>query len=65
MRTPTSIPYAGVICHLHGNIDIDKDNYIQQMNDPNARWKCPICKQDCAFDYSRYEELHPEIFDET
>lgn len=65
MRTPTSIPYAGVICRLHGFIDIDEGNYTQQMRNPNARWKCPICKQDCEFDDNRYEELHPETFNET
>ena len=60
MRTPTRVPYAGVICRLHGHIDIEKAEYIKQMADPNARWKCPICRQDAEFDDNRYEELHPE-----
>ena len=59
-RTPTRIPYAGVICRQHGEIDIEKDDYVRQMNDPHARWKCPICKQFVEFNDARYEELHPE-----
>lgn len=64
MRKPTYIPYAGVICRLHGHIDIDKDDYIKQMNDVNTLWKCPICKAPAEFDDNRYEVLHPESVDE-
>lgn len=54
------MPYAGVICRLHGHIDIEKADYDQQMASPSTRWKCPICKQDVEFDDDRFEELHPE-----
>ena len=60
MRTPTFVPYAGVTCRQHGDIDINYDDYMRQMRDPNARWKCPICKMTAEFNDSRFEELNPE-----
>ena len=55
-----SLPYAGVICPYHGAVDIDKINYITQMNNPNARWKCPKCGAVSEFNDERFEELNPE-----
>ena len=60
MRTPTITPYAGILCRIHGNVDIDKDNYLQQMARPNSKWVCPKCGADSIFDDDRYEELNPQ-----
>jgi hypothetical protein len=59
-RHPTRIPYAGVICRLHGKVDIEQADYVAQMNDVHSRWRCPICKQFAEFDDDRYEQLHPQ-----
>ena len=53
-------PYAGVICPVHGHVDIDRDTYIWEMNRPNSRWMCPKCGSVSDFDGDRYEELNPE-----
>lgn len=58
-------PYAGVLCPIHGAVDIDKDEYMRQMSNPNARWACPICRSVSEFDEERYEELNPEISNES
>lgn len=50
--------YAGVICPEHGKVDIDYQEYMNQMFRPNERWVCPICKQIAEFDYVRYEEIN-------
>jgi len=57
-------PYAGILCRLHGNVDIDQANYDAQMARPNSLWRCPKCGMDCDFDDERFEELHPEINEE-
>ena len=60
MRTPTIIPYAGILCCIHGNVDIDYKNYIDQMARPNSKWVCPKCGAVSEFDDDRYEELNPQ-----
>lgn len=52
-------PYAGIVCTYHGEVDIDKDEYIHQMGRPDARWKCPKCGGTSDFNDERYEELNP------
>lgn len=52
------IPYAGVICRQHGNVDIDKAEYDRQMSNPNSRWKCPRCGSVSEFDDERFEEIN-------
>lgn len=56
----SGLPYAGVICPIHGAVDIDQINYTMQMRDPWAKWKCPKCGAISAFDDDRYEELHQQ-----
>ena len=60
MRRPTRIPYAGIICRLHGQVDIEKQDYDHQMSIPNAHWRCPICKQNAEFDDARFQEINPQ-----
>lgn len=60
MPTNTGAPYAAVYCRLHGTVDIDKDEYIRQMNKPNSLWVCPICKSVSMFNDERFEELNPQ-----
>lgn len=60
-RTPIrELPYAGIICKVHGNVDIGRNEYMYQMGQPNSRWKCPKCGSHAEFDDQRYEALHPE-----
>ena len=60
MSTNTGAPYAAVDCRLHGTVDIDKDEYIRQMNKPNSLWVCPICRSASMFNDERFEELNPQ-----
>jgi hypothetical protein len=60
MRTPTITPYAGILCRIHGNVDITLHEYQQQMARPNSKWRCPKCGSDAEFDDDRYEELNPQ-----
>lgn len=55
-----STPYAGIQCRLHGDVDIDKKEYMRQMMMPNALWKCPKCGGTAQFDDDRFEELNPQ-----
>lgn len=48
------VPYAGVNCPLHGQIDIDYDNYMDQMNNRWSKWRCPKCGMDSEFDDDSY-----------
>lgn len=57
-RTPTRVPYAGIVCPHHGKVDIDYDEYMRQMYMPDSRWKCPCCGMVSEFDDERYEEIH-------
>jgi hypothetical protein len=51
-------PYAGVLCRLHGPVDIDEQEYEKQMSNPNVLWKCPKCNCVAEFDDDRFEELN-------
>lgn len=53
-------PYAGIICPNHGAVDIDKNEYIYQMNLVHVKWTCPKCRAISEFNDNRYEELHQE-----
>lgn len=66
MASAPNAPYAGVICQIHGRVDIDKDDYLRQMARPDSYWTCPKCGNaptrnwyDVVFDDDRYEELNP------
>lgn len=59
-RTPTFTPYAGIQCRNHGDVDIDKNEYLRQMAMPNARWACPKCGCVAEFNDDRFEELNPQ-----
>lgn len=52
------VPYAGIICHFHHKVDIDKDEYMKQMMRPDSLWICPECGSPSEFDDDRYEEIH-------
>lgn len=59
-RTPHFVPFAGITCRLHGDVDIDRANYDQQMAKPNSLWVCPRCGTAASFDDNRFEELNPQ-----
>ena len=58
MRTPTKAPYAGIICPHHGQVDLDMEEYMDQMRAVDSLWKCPCCRSASEFDEERYEEIH-------
>ena len=49
---------AGVICPNHGKVDLTRADYMRQLSNPNAFWKCPLCGDSCDFDDDRYEEIN-------
>ena len=53
-------PYAGIVCTHHGEVCIDKDEHIHQMDRPDTQWKCPKCEGISDFNDERHEELNPE-----
>lgn len=59
MPTKMGAPYAAVDCRLHGTVDIDKPEYIRQMDRPNSLWECPLCNGIARFNDERFEELNP------
>lgn len=39
-----------VICQDCGKQPLSEENYTKQLNHPNAKWRCPCCGQDAAWD---------------
>lgn len=58
-------PFAGVICHGWpeighagcGEVDLTKEQYMDQMMRPDSFWRCPNCLMEAEFNDDRYEEL--------
>jgi hypothetical protein len=56
--------HAGVIClgllpgHSCGHVDLDRDQYMAQMMQPDTTWRCPQCGAEAHFDDDRYESIH-------
>lgn len=46
-------PWA-VICEEHGQMFLSKENYMKQLSNPDALWKCPICGVSASFDDENY-----------
>lgn len=55
-------PYAGVVCPVHGAVDLDYGEYDAQMSQPDARWACPKCGRVSGFDDERYEQLMEQLY---
>lgn len=54
--------YTRVICQYCGPQFLHYDDYMMQMNIPDATWRCPKCRhKDCQFDDAYYERN----FDDT
>lgn len=49
-------PYQ-IICHEHGKVMLTEAEYMRQMKQPNALWKCPICHQSAEFDDAHLESM--------
>lgn len=49
------MPKYAVICHEHGVTPISQQNYDEQMSNPFARWKCPLCGRISEFDDETFE----------
>lgn len=47
----------GVICYSAcGSVELTTEQYNEQMDKPNARWRCPKCGGLAEFDDDLYEE---------
>lgn len=49
----------GVICPDHGEQELSEQEYIAQMMNPNALWKCPLCRQASYWDDDCWETSPP------
>lgn len=45
-----------VICPVHGQVFLTRDEYNMQMLRANSRWKCPRCGKISNFDDDNYYE---------
>lgn len=52
-------PWA-VICHVHGQVFLDEDEYTEQLCRPNALWHCPTCDRTAQWDDWNYEKKMDE-----
>jgi predicted nucleic acid-binding Zn ribbon protein len=56
--------HAGVICFGHlpeqscGHVDLDYNQYMEQLSFPDSTWRCPQCGAEAEFDDDRYESIH-------
>ena len=49
-------PYA-ISCPNDGLVYLSYEQYDQQMNQPDNRWQCPICRELSYWDDDNYEEF--------
>jgi len=49
-------PY-GIVCPNHGEVELTEEQYIAQLMNPDALWKCPICNYPSDFDQDKYEDV--------
>lgn len=54
MSSEIKTPYA-IICPNHKQVFLTKEEYDFQMNRPNSRWICPICREISDWDDGNYE----------
>lgn len=47
--------YYGIICENCGPVQISKENYVNQLDRPDALWVCPSCGENAIFDDIRHE----------
>lgn len=55
METKKETPWA-VLCHIHGQVFLDKVEYLRQMNQPNQLWHCPKCGETADWDDDNFEK---------
>jgi len=41
----------------HGLVYLTQQEYVAQMNAPDSRWKCPLCRYEAGWDDDNYEEF--------
>lgn len=56
MSNPIPSPYA-VICPEHGKQPLNAYEYDRQMNRPNSKWTCPVCREEALWDDEHYERM--------
>lgn len=61
MKHPQT-PYA-VICPVHGQEFLTKQEYDYQMCRPDAKWQCPVedCRREAQWDDANYEEWQEQL----
>ena len=43
--------------HGHGLVYLTKKEYKCQMDAPDSRWKCPLCRYEARWDDDNFEEM--------
>jgi hypothetical protein len=56
-KIPDQFPSSkyGVVCRDHGEQGMQYGEYMDQLSNADALWKCPVCGLDAEFDEGRYE----------
>lgn len=50
----------GIICRTCGPVQITEADYERQMNFPDAKWRCPLCRGSAEWDEDCLETNPPE-----
>lgn len=55
---------ARVHCKEHGPVELSAEEYERQLDDSDAKWQCPICKQDALHvDFIDKVEPRPQFIE--
>lgn len=54
MPSETSTPWA-VICSVHAQVFLTREEYVRQLKQVSQRWECPKCFRPADWDDDNYE----------
>jgi hypothetical protein len=61
-RTPYAIHCLGIWdlpeAGNHGLVYLTEEEYDRQMSNPDATWRCPLCRYEADWDDDNYEEFY-------
>lgn len=52
-------PWA-VLCPVHGQVFLSRNEYMSQLSRANDRWFCPLCHETCEWDDNNYDKYQKE-----
>ena len=57
--TPFAVRCGGLVegfeCHKGNLIFLTEKEYKRQLQQPNRRWRCPLCNAEASWDDANYE----------